>query len=141
MQLNPTTQRSSRQLRCVSRALQCLSISTTLLCLTLVGPSFAQVPGPPAYTIQQFLYKNITTDATTLVKSGSGVLHSICINTTAATETITIYDALTAVAPKIATITLAAGDEGKCFVYDIVFSTGLTIVTAVAAGDLTVSSL
>jgi hypothetical protein len=37
-----------------------------------------------------YTYKNITGDATTSVKSGAGVLHSITFNNPVATETVTI---------------------------------------------------
>ena len=54
--------------------------SVLCLCAIALGSSwlllpgaYAQQAGPPTYVIQQFLYKNITTDATTTVKSGSGV--------------------------------------------------------------------
>ncbi len=80
-------------------------------------------------------FLNIATGTTTLVKTGPGVLHSLTINKSVA-STITIYDALTAVNPVIATI--AASVVEGTLVYDIAFSTGLTIVTA-GASDLTVS--
>lgn len=86
-------------------------------------------PGP-------YSYSHITTTATTLVKTGSGILHSICVNTGAASSTITIDDALTATTP---TIAIASGATAGCFVYDVAFSTGLTVVTAVGTPDVTVS--
>lgn len=85
-----------------------------------------------------FQYQNITTDATTVVKSGKGYLHTICINTPAATGTITIFDNTAASGTKIGTITSFAS-VGGCFTYDVAFWTGLTIVTATAAPDITVS--
>jgi hypothetical protein len=118
----------------------------TLLLVTLIGlnlPAFAALPdfGAPTYAVSAYNYKNITTDATfAAIKSGAGILHTICINTPAATETITVYDSLTATGTKIATITLYASTN-PCFTYDANFTTGLTIVTATAAGDLTVSWL
>lgn len=81
-------------------------------------------------------YKNIATATTTVVKSGAGVLHGIVINTTAA-ATITVYDNTSAAGTKIATIA-ASPVIGSTFLYDIAFSTGLTIVTA-GASDITVS--
>lgn len=98
------------------------------------------VPGPPAYSISQYSYTNITTDTTTTIKSGTGVLHEICINTPAATETITLWDNTSASGTKIGTITVFASTN-PCMTYDIVFQTGLTIVTATAASDLTVAWL
>lgn len=73
-------------------------------------------------------------NATHLVKSGAGVLTIVCINTAAATETITIYDSLTATGTKIGTITTYASDP-RCFPYNTNFLTGLTVVTGTTTGD------
>ena len=97
----------------------------------LAGSAEAQQPQPWAY-------QNITTDATTTIKSVPGVLHTICINTPAATGTITIYDNTAASGTKIGTITSFASTT-PCFIYDVQFWTGLTIVTATATPDVTVS--
>lgn len=83
-----------------------------------------------------FLHKNITTATTTVVKSGTGVLHSITVNTTTAFA-ITVYDNTAASGTKIATIA-ASPAIGSTFLYDVSFNTGLTIVTA-GASDITVS--
>lgn len=85
-----------------------------------------------------FSYKNVTTDTTTVLKSTPGTLHTICVNTPAATGTVTIYDNSAASGTKIGTITSYASVPG-CFIYDVAFWTGLTIVTATAAPDITVS--
>lgn len=98
----------------------------------------AQTFGSPQQTISVYKYKNITDQSTTTVKSGSGILHTICVNTPAATETITIYDNTAASGTKIGTITVYASIN-PCLTYDINFITGLTIVTATASSDLTVS--
>lgn len=81
-------------------------------------------------------HKNIASATTTVVKSGAGVLHSVVVNTTAAAA-ITIYDNTSAAGTKIATIA-ASPVIGSTFMYDVAFTTGLTIVTA-GASDLTVS--
>jgi hypothetical protein len=95
--------------------------------------------GSPQPVFTAYLFKNITTDATfAALKSGPGVLHTICVNTPAATETITVYDSLTATGTKIATLTEFASTN-PCLTYDANFTTGLTIVTATAAGDITVT--
>lgn len=88
----------------------------------------------PAYS-----YNNIITNTTTVVKSGSGRLHTLTINKPVA-GTITIYDNTEASGTKIGTITLPATVLQDCITltYDVGFSTGLTIVTS-AAVDLTVS--
>ena len=98
----------------------------------------AQTFGSPQQTISVYKYKNITDQSTTTVKSGSGIIHTICVNTPAATETITIYDNTAASGTKIGTITVYASIN-PCLTYDINFITGLTIVTATASSDLTVS--
>jgi hypothetical protein len=85
-----------------------------------------------------FSYQNITTDTTTTIKSSRGMLHSVCINTPAATGTATIYDNTAASGTKIGTITSFANIVG-CQLFDVAFWTGLTIVTATAAPDITVS--
>ena len=90
-----------------------------------------------------FNYTNIVAAAptTTVVKSGSGFFHSLTINTAAANAVITIYDNIAASGTKIATITQPATliESSQTIIYDVAFSTGLTIVTATAAQDITVS--
>jgi hypothetical protein len=104
----------------------------TLFALGLTAPAAG------AQTPQAFQYKNITTDATTTLKTGPGYLHTICINTPAATGTITIFDNKTNSGTKIGTITSFASTVG-CLTYDVAFWTGLTVVTATATPDVTVS--
>ena len=91
-----------------------------------------------ATAIAAYKYNHITTDTTTVVKSGAGVLHNICVNTPTATETVTIYDNTAASGTVIAVLTSYASVPG-CAELDVVFTTGLTIVTATAAGDITVA--
>ena len=98
----------------------------------------AQTFGNPQLIISAYKYLNITGQATTVVKSSSGVLHTICVNTPAATETITIYDNIAGSGTKIGTITVYASIN-PCLTYDVNFTTGLTLVTATASSDLTVS--
>jgi hypothetical protein len=106
-----------------------------------LSPALAQPPvdyGSPQFVITGYAYAHISTDATTVVKSAPGLLHTICVNTPVATETITIYDNTAASGTKIGVATLYASTN-PCFLYDVYFTTGLTIVTATAAGDITVS--
>ena len=99
----------------------------------------AALAGAPAAAQQTtFQYQNITTDATTTLKSSRGFLHTVCINTPAAAATVTIFDSTAGSGTKIGTITSFASVAG-CFVFDVSFWTGLTIVTATAAADITVS--
>ena len=81
-------------------------------------------------------YLNITSAATTVVKSGRGVLVAVILNETNA-GAITIYDNTAGSGTKIATIA-AGADPGTSFPYLAQFTTGLTIVTA-GADDITVT--
>lgn len=76
---------------------------------------------------------------TTLVKSGQGILHTIVFNKPTATGVVILYDGLDATGAVIASITIPASPLPVTLTYDLVFSTGLTIVTSVAASDITVS--
>jgi hypothetical protein len=87
----------------------------------------------------QFNYLNITGQATTLVKSGGGFLHSITFNKPVATGTVKIDDALTDTTPVIGTVTTPASPMPVTLIYDIEFTTGLTIVTGTASQDITVA--
>lgn len=84
-------------------------------------------------------YSNLTTNATTTLKSGKGTLKSVTINTKgASSNVVTLYDNTAASGTKIATIdtTQNVGTLG----YDIQFSTGLTAVMGTGtAADITVS--
>jgi len=86
-------------------------------------------------------YVNIVAAAptTTLVKSGEGFLHSITFNKPVATGVVEIDDALTNTTPKIATITTPASPIPVTLIYDIEFTSGLSITTSTAAQDITVS--
>lgn len=111
-----------------------------LLALFALAPATAQTFGSPTLVISAYKFLNIVLAAptTTVVKSGPGILHTICINTPAATGTVTLYDNTAASGTLIGTIT-AFASTNPCFTYDAGFVTGLTIVTATAANDLTVT--
>jgi hypothetical protein len=79
----------------------------------------------------------ISTATTTTVKSGTGRLHTITIGETAA-GAITIYDNTAASGTIIAV--LKASIVEQTLIFDVKFTTGLTIVTA-GASKLTVSYL
>lgn len=76
-------------------------------------------------------FANIRTAATTVVKAGSGFLHSITLNTPVASGVITVYDNASGAGATIATITLPATliAGAQTFVYDCQFNNGLTIIT------------
>jgi hypothetical protein len=86
-----------------------------------------------------YTYTNSTGTGTTIIKSGAGTLHSICINTKGATaNTLTVFDNTAASGTKIGTIdtTAAVG----CLIYDVAFATGLTLSSASGTGaDVTTS--
>lgn len=89
---------------------------------------------------QGWPFLNIAGAATTVVKSGSGILHAITINKPIALGVITIYDNTAASGTKIATITNPAAllQQQIPLVYDVNFQNGLTIVTS-AGDDITVT--
>jgi hypothetical protein len=84
-------------------------------------------------------YSNLSANGTTTVKSGAGLLHSLCINTKGATgNTATLYDNTSGSGTKIATIDTTA--QVQTLLYDVGFTTGLTIVLATGtSADITVS--
>lgn len=81
-------------------------------------------------------YANISTNTTTTVKSGAGILHSLVINTRSVAGQAVIYDNTAGSGTKIATIDTTLSTTA--FLYDVKFATGLTIVTT-GGGDITVS--
>lgn len=84
-------------------------------------------------------FTNVAASATTVVKTGAGILHRIVVNTALATGTLTIYDNTAASGTKIATVTIPAAPAPSHFVleFQCAFATGLTIVGATANIDYT----
>lgn len=84
-------------------------------------------------------YRNITSAATTTVKTGPGILSHIVVNKAVAASTYTIYDSLTGTGTKIGTVTNAATLTSSQFTLPFCcqFTTGLTIVTS-STDDITV---
>ncbi len=81
-------------------------------------------------------YLNLINNATTTVKAGAGILHTIVVNTLGTTPTIQLFDNTSAAGTKIGLITPTVPGT---FDYDVTFNTGLTIVTTGTAGsDITV---
>lgn len=91
--------------------------------------------------IPGYNFVNITADAptTTVVKSGAGVFHTLVLNKPVATETISMYDGPASGGIVIGTITVPASPQPVTLHYDASFVTSLTIVTATAASDITVT--
>ena len=94
-------------------------------------------------TVPQYSYVNITAAAptTTLVKTGSGILHAITVTTPASTGTIEADDAITHTNPLFTAITSPATLLPYTIILDIPFTTGLVIYTATAAQNVTVTYL
>lgn len=89
--------------------------------------------------VTQNVYTNITTNTTTTVRSGAGVLRYITVNKPVGSAVTTIYDSKAASGTKIGTITMPATPTENNFTlrYNVVFTTGLTIVTD-SSVDITV---
>ncbi len=100
--------------------------------MTLRGAKKKDDNGFPA----AYSYKYITTQTTTLVKTGAGFLHSITYNGATSGCTIELDDAVTQTGP-FAIITTPASPV--TVIYDIAFTVGLSITTAVHNPDITVS--
>lgn len=83
-----------------------------------------------------FLYTNITTQTTTLVKTGAGFLHSVTYNGATSGCTIELDDAITNTNP-FAIITTPA--TPVTVIYDLAFATGLSVTTGVHNPDVTIS--
>jgi hypothetical protein len=74
-----------------------------------------------------FLYNNISTDATTQVKSGAGVLHSVSVNTAGTVaSSVSVYDSTSTTTPVIGIFNALATDF---YILDAAFATGLRVVT------------
>lgn len=86
-------------------------------------------------------YANITTSTTTLVKTGAGTLHTVNINSVGTVaSSISIYDNILGSGTAIAVIDSLAVNSVGTRVFDISFTTGLTIVTTgTVAPNVTVS--
>lgn len=99
----------------------------------------AAIIGTLTVTLAGYSFNNITTAATTVVKSGAGVVHTLTINSLGTVASVTtIYDNTAASGTKIATID-SLNLRGTVL-YDVAFSVGLTIVTTgTIAPDITVA--
>ena len=86
-----------------------------------------------------FLNITVAAPTTTVVKTGSGILHTITLNGPVATAVVTVYDNTAASGTAIAIITVPASPQPVTLTFDAAFSTGLTVVTATAAQNVTVT--
>jgi hypothetical protein len=83
-------------------------------------------------------YEYITTEDETQVKSGAGILHKVVVNTPVATGVIGLVDNTSGTTVNIGEIVSTADLKPYEIVYDCRFSTGLRVVTTVAAQDITI---
>jgi hypothetical protein len=81
---------------------------------------------------------NLTTNTTTTLKTGAGLVHCLAVNTGGVTSTATLYDNVAGSGTKLGTVATTTAGVTVCS--DVKFATGLTVVTAGggAAADLTV---
>lgn len=86
-------------------------------------------------------YSHITTQTTTVVRTGPCVLHSVIFNTATAAGVVTIYNNTAASGDVIAIITNPNPLKSDQMQHDyfITCSIGITVVTTVANQDLTVT--
>lgn len=82
---------------------------------------------------------HIATAATTTCKTGAGMIHTLTVNSLGTVASLTkIYDNTAGSGTVVASINTLAGQT--TYLYDISFSTGLTVVTTgTVAPDITVS--
>lgn len=85
-------------------------------------------------------FKNIASNATTTVKSGTGRLVALVFNKAgASSNTATLYDNTAGSGTKIATLDTTTVVAPVAVNYNLQFDTGLTVVTATGtAADITV---
>lgn len=107
--------------------------------ITVIDPVLGRRDLTPADLMGIGQDAHIAAAATTLVKSGAGVLLRLVINKAVVSSVITIYDSLTASGTIIGIITqpgtLLANQQS--LQYGVQFAIGLTIVTS-ADDDITV---
>jgi hypothetical protein len=82
-------------------------------------------------------YDHIAGAATTQVKSGSGILHKIVLNTPVASSTISLIDNTSGSTVNLGLITNTTDVKPYVIEYNARFSTGLRIITS-GADDITV---
>ena len=86
-----------------------------------------------------WVYKNMTAQATALLKTGPGILHSVTFNKPVATSTLEFDDALTHTSPVIGTVTVPASPMPVTLIYDVEFTTGLSVTMGTADMDVTIA--
>lgn len=91
------------------------------------------------------IYKNFhiaTTSAGVQIVTGSGVLHTINVNTPIAGQVINVIDGTNSTASKICAITVVATIAPiPSLLYDVKYAIGLFLVTTTGAADISISYL
>lgn len=100
-------------------------------------------PTPPIsqYSYEVYAAAHISTNTTTTIRTGEGLLGMVTINTKGASANVaTIYDNTAGSGTVLAVIDTTAGPQS--LFYCVKYTVGLTVVTATGtAADLTVSYL
>lgn len=113
--------------------------------LVSVAPFSSVIPfpviNPPGALLSvqsSYLYSNLATTTTFTLKVGTGVLHTLNINTAGSGSSISLFDNTVGNGPLIAVVN--TGVFGGVLIYDAVFTTGLVAVTTgTTAANLTVT--
>jgi len=121
----------------VTRAEADPKVVNSLLPFTIAGEDIAN---DVLKVESRYSAANITTQTTTTVKSGAGLLKRIVFNKPLASGVVAVYDNTAGSGTLIATITLPATLlNGPFFLdYEDIVSTGITVVTSGATQDITV---
>ncbi len=120
----------------IYRSLTAALVSALMLATLIVAPLLAQSSGPAGQGVYPvYRGKNVSAAITSVVYTGAGMLHTVCVNTKGTAAKVYLDVTGTGTNNLMATIDTSLGVG--CFLYDVAFSTGLTIVTTGATTDLT----
>ena len=98
----------------------------------LLGARAADAQAIPGQWV--FMYDaplHLTAAGTTTI-SAAGMVHTVCVNTAAASSTVTIKDGTTVIA-------IIDSSTKGCYTYDSQFLTSLVVVVAAGSPDVTVT--
>lgn len=114
------------------------ALSSGTVPVSIGGTVPVSIAGVVNTTRDVYTYRNVTTNTTTVVKSGAGTLKGIVFNTPGTLSSMAIYDNTAGSGTKIGTINTTLGQNSLN--YEIQFTTGLTIVTSgTLAADATIT--
>lgn len=96
------------------------------------------IPDTTGVSSNTYEYAHINTLTSTVIRNGSGQIHTLVVNNIGSAMTVTIFDNTSCAGGAIAI--LSAPTVQQTFTYDATFITGLCVLTAgTTAGDLTVT--